>query len=84
MAIVNIGIATTELIAPAARKKLIISNIGENRVWIIKKTAASLNEGFPLDPGEKIILDASGYDLNDNWNAIAETAATNISVYEVR
>ena len=83
MAIVSVLQSSTSLLASNRRTKVILSNEGANDVWCIFGAAAVLNEGFKLAAGAERTLDANKLDISEALNAIAETGATNVSVYEL-
>ena len=86
MPIIPINTASTPVL-PANRvsgKKVILSNRGANTIWCTQANTAVVGEGFPIDAGDKIILDRNSNELTGELNAIAEGAATNLSVYEIK
>lgn len=72
--------STSVLASNAARKKLILSNVGANNIWINMAGGTALNTNMLLAPNQTII--------DDTWvsttaiTAIAATGATNLSVTE--
>ena len=83
MAIVSVLTSSTSLLLSNRRTKVILSNEGANDVWCIFGATAIVNEGFKLASGAERTLDANKLDISEALNAIAETATTNVSVYEL-
>ena len=74
MAIVSVLTSSTVLLATTRRTKIILSNEGATAV---------VNEGFKLPSGGERTLDANKLDISEALNAIAETGATSVSVYQL-
>jgi hypothetical protein len=83
MAIVSVLTSSTSLLTASARSKILLDNRGANTIWCIFDATAVVNSGFPLDTGEQMTLEVNESDINGTLNAIAETGATNLSVYEI-
>lgn len=83
MAIISVLTSSTSLLPTNRRTKIILSNEGANDVWCIFGVSASLNEGFKLASGTERTLDANKLDLSRALNAIADTTASDVSVYEL-
>ena len=83
MAIVSVATSNTSLLAAGTRSKIMLDNRGANTIWCIFDATATVNAGFPLDSGDKLTLEVHESDINGALNAIAETGATNLSVYEI-
>lgn len=89
--IVNIGTSSTLLLAHGVRKSVILDNRGANTVWCRfhsgadsgadSTAAAVVNEGFALDPGDKLILETNKGNIDHPIYAIAETGTSDVSVY---
>jgi len=83
MAIVSVLTSNTSLLTAENRSKIFLDNRGSNTIWCIFDATAALNTGFPLDTGQSMVIEVNENDINGTLNAIAETGATNLSVYSL-
>jgi len=87
MSIENVGITSQEILpkvtSGSKRKQIFLSNREVNTIWIIAGATAVVGEGIPIDQGVNLALGEilSQDKLNLQINAIAETSATDLSVY---
>lgn len=78
MSILSVATSTTAVLGGGFHEKVYLDNRGSNTIWVIIGEPAVLNEGIPLDSSASIILE----NVTGEINGIAETGATNLSVYE--
>ena len=89
--IVNVGTTSTSLLGAEVRKSIMLANRGSVTVWCrfhsgadagsASTAAAVVDEGFPLDAGDKLVLEDNQGSIHHPLLAIAESGTADISVY---
>lgn len=81
----SIGTSSTELIAAAKGKsKLIIANRGSTTVWVKGQgETAVVNEGFPIDENDKLVLTKDNGAIDTQFNAISESGTVTVTAYRL-